>query len=263
MPKEAFGGDDDSESPPEEKKKLSLDKFNLSPDLNIRDLFWSIMGSYAATKKPGVDLKGLEQDRFALMRIALSILTTQNTEHYGLSPRFVSMYSVMMMLDGGWDDALSQFLERAAEERSGLAPALSYALKRLMSNESYAGLLSEQLSMLVRDRGTSETGLRLVADIGSAELVRSLRKELMIIARGDIGENQLNAIKALSLIRDDESVKQAFIVILSHWDAQARLAAAQALSSLRDDKDVKAAAEKRLEMETDSKVKQALKRIAK
>ena len=121
MPKEAFGGDDDSESPPE-KKKLSLDKFNLSPDVNIRDLFWSIMGSYAATKKPGVDLNTLDNDSFVLMRVALSVLSTQQTENYGLSPRFVSMYSVMMMLDGGWDPALGEFLEQASEEKFLEAP---------------------------------------------------------------------------------------------------------------------------------------------
>lgn len=261
MPKEAFGGDDDSESPPE--KKLSLEKFNLSPDTNIRDLFWSIMGSYAATKKPGVDLKELEHDRFALMRVALSALSTQHTEHYGLSSRFVSMYSVMMMLDGGWDDALQAFLERASEEKSGVASALSYALKRLISSEHYAEPLTEQLAHLVRDRGTSATGLALAAKMENAELARSLKKELMIIARGDIGENQLNAIKALSPIMDDDAVKKTFIIILSHWDAQARLAAAQALSSMKGDKEVKEAASKRLAMETDSQVKQVLKRIAK
>jgi len=261
MPKEAFGGDDSEEAPPE-KKLPPLDKFNLSPDMNIRDLFWRIMGSYATAKKPGVDLKKLEHDRFTLMRISLSVLTTQNTEQYGLSPRFISMYSVMMMLDGGWDDALGEFLERAADDKSGMAAALSYALKRLMSNERYEKALSEQLALLVRDRDTSATGLALVAAMKSEELVRSLKKELIIIARGDIGENQLNAIKALTLIKDDEAVKKSLIILLSHWDSQPRLAAAQVLSSMEKDKEVKEAASKRLTTETDSKIKQVLKRLA-
>jgi hypothetical protein len=56
-------------------------------------------------------------------------------------------------------------------------------------------------------------------------------------------------------------VKRSFIIILSHWDGQARLAAAQVLATMNKDPDVKEAAKKRLAMETDSKIKQVLKRI--
>lgn len=260
MPKEAFGGDDDSSEPEPEVKKPNLDKFNLAPDVNIRDLFWSIMGSYAATKKPGVDLKSLEHDSFVLMRVALSVLSTQQTDHYGLSSRFVSMYSIMMMLDGGWEPALKQFLEQAAGEKSMEAP-LIYALKRLIVHEQYGKPLSEQLVALLRDRDSSTVSLGLIAAMEHEELVRSIKKELTIIARGDIGQNQLNAIKALALIKDDDDVKRSFLIILSHWDAGARLAAAQVLVTMKKDKEVKEAAKKRLAMETDAKIKQVLKRI--
>ena len=101
MPKEAFGGDDDnSNNPLPEKKKLGLDKFGLSPDVNIRDVFWKIVGSYAATKKPGIELQTLKNDRFALMRVALSILSSQQSEQYGLAPKFMITYTIMMLLDG-------------------------------------------------------------------------------------------------------------------------------------------------------------------
>jgi hypothetical protein len=72
------------------------------------------------------------------------------------------MYSLMMMLDGGWDDALGEFLEQATEEKSMEAP-FHYALKRLLIHESYGKPLSEQLVAMVRDRNTSTLGLRLIA----------------------------------------------------------------------------------------------------
>ncbi|MBI2079710.1 hypothetical protein HYT84_03025, partial [Candidatus Micrarchaeota archaeon] len=47
-PQQAFGGDDDSgKAPPlEQNKKLDLRKYINKPDLNIRDLFWTIMEAY-------------------------------------------------------------------------------------------------------------------------------------------------------------------------------------------------------------------------
>jgi hypothetical protein len=84
----------------------------------------------------------------------------------------------------------------------------------------------------------------------------------LIIARGDIGENQLNAIKALSPIIDDADVKSSLIIVLSHWDAQARLAACGALMGTKGDKDVQAVASKRLPLETDEEAKRMLKKLA-
>jgi hypothetical protein len=261
MPKEAFGGDDEGSGAAEEKKKMGLSKFGLAPDTNIRDLFWKIMGSYAATKKPGTDLAKVEQDRFALMRIALSVLESQHSENYGLSPKFLATYTLMMMVDGKWKDAFADFLRKGRESRSGIHSEISGALRRLLSSESYRETVMETLNAMMRGKDSSGDAVAYVAEIHSAELSRSMKKELIILARGDIGDNQINAIKAVALIKEDEDVKKSMIVLLSHWDSAPRLAAAEVLLELRDDSEVKAAAQRRIASETDDDIKEVLEKI--
>ncbi|MCI0504206.1 hypothetical protein L0Y65_05880 [Candidatus Micrarchaeota archaeon] len=261
MPKEAFGGDDGG-SPAPEKRKLGLGKFGLSPDTNIRDIFWRVLGGYAAAKKPGVDLSTLENDRFALVRVAIAVLSTQQGERYGLAPKFIAIYSLMMIIDGGWNDALVEFLEMACEKKLGIRKEASHAMKKLLAHEKYGKALSESLAAMVRGRDTGPVALEYLADMDSPQLASAMKKELMIIARGDIGQNQLNAIKAISQIRDDPEIRKSLVILLSHWDAQARLAAAEVLLEIADDGEVRQAAEKRLAAETDEEIRKLLQRIA-
>jgi hypothetical protein len=263
MAKHAFGGDDDSsgDAPPPEKRKLDLDKYGLSPDINIRDVFWKIMGSYAATKKPGVELKTLENDRFALMRIALSILSSQHIEHYGLAPRFIINYTLMMLFDGGWKDALSEFLERASEKKLGIKMEVAHALKKMLSQETYAQAIINHFTMMIRSRGISSVALEYLVDLESVEIVQSLKKELIILARGDIGQNQLNAIKAISILKEDSEIKKSFTILLSHWDVHARLAAARVIYEMNCDGEVTKVVEKRIQLENNDEIKEELKKI--
>lgn len=262
MPKEAFGGDDDSSGAPEEKKKMGLARFNLAPDVNMRDEFWRIMGSYAATKKPGVELSAHAHDRFALMRIALSVLESQHSEDYGMPPKFLATYALMMMLDGGWKDALIEFLLRGRESRANLKADIAYAIRRIVAQEDHRERMTEYLSSMLRGKESGGDAVAYIAEAGSEELARPMKKELLIIARGDIGENQLNAMKAISLIKDDPEVKKSLVVLLSHWDGIARLAAAELLLGFIEDKEVRSAAEKRLESESDPDIREVLKKIA-
>jgi hypothetical protein len=262
MPKETFGGGDDSGGGgAEERKKPSLDRFGLGPDVNIRDLFWKLMASYAATRKPKEDLQALAHDRFALMRVALSTLASPGSAHFGPAPRFIALFSAMMFLDAGWEDAFMQFLAEGYGSGPEARKELSAAMKRLAQNKAYADMLAGCFSTMLRGREQGATALFYVAAAGSAELSRALRKELVIFARGDIGENQQNAIKAITLIKDDADVKKSLVVLLSHWDAGARLAAAKALETMKNDPDVRAAVASRLGSETDQQVKRILSRI--
>lgn len=262
MPKEAFGGDDTPGGAPEKQKKMGLGKFGLSPDANIRDVFWKIMGGYAAAKKPGVELSSLSNDRFALMRVAASVLSSQHGEQFGLSPKFIAQYSLMMMIDGGWDDALAEYLETACEKKLGIKGDVAAALKRLAAQERYGKAIGESLSQMVRGRESGAVALEFIAEVGSRELVLALKKELMIIARGDIGQNQLNAIKAITIISEDEEIRKSLVILLSHWDTQARFAAAEALQGISSHPDVKAAVAKRLDAERDEEIIRLLKRIS-
>lgn len=261
MPKETFGGDGDDEGA-EEKKKLGLDKFNLSPDTNIRDLFWKIMGSYAAAKKPGVELASLEHDRFALMRVAVSVLSNPDSEHFGMSPRFVAMYTTTMMLEAGWKDVVPEFLNVSLEPRLKIKEHVKASLKKLIAQDKYREMLFGIIANMLRKTDTTPVALAYISELGAPELSLMVKKELIIFARGDIGENQQNAISAIATIKEDPDVKKSFIILLSHWDKEARRAAAGYLVGMEDD-DVKAAAKKRIELESDEEIKKILMRIAK
>lgn len=262
MPKETFGGDGDDEEAGEERKKPALDKYTLSPDSNIKDLFWRILGSYAAAKKPGVELNELEQDRFALMRSAVSALSNPDTGHYGLSPRFVATYSMMMMLDAEWKDMFADFLTLSMESRMKIADYVKSGLKKLIAQEKYKSMVYQYLEEMLRNNDSAPVALAYIADINDPVLSAALKKELIIFARGDIGENQRNAIMAISGIKNDSDVLKSLIVLLSHWDKEARMAAAIALDGVENE-EVKEAAAKRIESETDDEIKKILKRISK
>ena len=258
-PREAFGGDDEGGGEEAEVKKLDLSRFGLGPDTNIRDVFWEIMASYATSGKSGIDLSRLNAERFTLMRIALSVLARRQSQSYGLSQRAVIVYTFMMIFDAGWEDVLVEFLERTF---SIDARAVRHALRYALSQKKYREVLSERFTKMLRDVETVETAISILADIGDDRLARAMKKELTIIARGDIGENQLNAIKLLALIRKEEGVKKSLIALLSHWDEEARLAAAQALVGMKDNA-VKKAAEERLKKESSNEVIKILKRLIK
>ncbi|MBU0590921.1 HEAT repeat domain-containing protein [Candidatus Micrarchaeota archaeon] len=262
MPEQTFGGDDDSSGGGEEiRKKVDLSKYGLAPDTNIRDVFWKIMGAYAATKKPGVDLNSLEHEKFSLMRVAISVLSRPHNEHYGLSPRFIVMYSLMMMLDGKWMDAFSEFLSIGLDDKIGITKDIVFSIKKLSATEPYEQDINNYFGQMIRARDTVSIALPYINEMKNQDIVKVMKKELIILARGDIGENQINAINSLELIKEDEDVKKSMIILLSHWDAEARLAAANVLATMKSN-DIKDAATKRVDKESNEEVKKILLRLA-
>ena len=261
MPRETFSGGD-GDGTDSAKKRPALGRFGLAPDVNIRDVFWRIMASYMAAKKPGTDLRELDNDRIALVRVALSVLNNPNPSHSGMSPRFVTLFTMTMLLDAGWDDAFAEFLSGGFQGKAKARKDIAHVIGKLQENGGHAKTLAEWFTAMLRNRETNAMALGYVADVGSEALALAIKKELIIFARGDIGENQRNAIKAATLIKDDTDVRKSLIVILSHWDAEARLAAADALAGAKDESgELAKAVEKRMAEETDERVKQALKRI--
>lgn len=260
MPKETFSGGDDSGAGTA-KKRPTLGKFGLAPDVNIRDVFWRIMASYVAVRKPGMDLKALDNDRIALVRVALAVLNGPHPGHSGMPPRFIARYALAMMLDAGWEDALLEFIVGACHGNPKAKKDIVAELRALQT-QAEIKKLADCFTTMLRNRETNATALECLADMGSPALALAVKKEIIIFARGDVGENQRNAIKAATLIKDDADVRNSLIVLLSHWDAEARLASAEALGGAKDEGgEIARAVEKRLAEETDARVKEALKRI--
>jgi len=257
MPKETFGGDDDSGAVVEEKKrKLDLSKYSKGPDSNIRDVFWAIIGSYGAKQTP--DFSDLENDRFALIRVATSAISNPSPLHVRLTPSTISRYTLMMVMDAGWQDCFTEFLEECAA-REQQRNAVIAGMKKIEEDPNYLQKMVESLRSMLRQHEMSAITLKYLAEMSSIKIMEELKKELVIFARGDIGENQLNAIAALSTLPKDADVIKTIILLLSHWDETARMAAAEFLLKNRSS-DGDAALEKRLEKETDPSIRNIIQK---
>lgn len=263
-PAQTFGGDDDEDLPPEEPvKKLDLHRYGLSPDKNIREVFWEIMGSYASTKKPGTDLAAYENERFALIRVAAATLDNQENMHYGLTDGFVSRYTLLMLMDAGWEDAFSEFIEECKEGHGQEDAYILNSLRRIWKEENYQKIIIKYFTNMLRSRRYAAIALHYLARLKNKAISLALKRELVILARGDVGENQINAIRATSLILDEENVRKSFQVLLSHWDTEVRRLIAELLQPYSKDETVKASARRRLPIETNEETKKLLSNLSK
>ncbi len=263
MPKQTFGGDDDTEyTEEEEKKKLKLSKFELEPDYNVRDLFWKILASYAATKSPGKDLSKIKEQRIPLEKSAISVLESRRSHFYGLSPQFVARYALMMFVDGGWGDAFIDFLCDTRQSKVESWKYVVQALKNLLAMEKYRIKITEYFSTEIRNSKLYPCILFYLPKLKDKKLVEKVRRETSIYAKGEMEENQMNAIDAIALL-DDEEVKGIMLNLLRHWDVKVRKKVAEKLKSMKlAAKDIELI-KRRIEVEPDKDIKNILNRKVK
>lgn len=260
MGKQTFGGDDDEEAAEEIQKKLKLSKFELAPDYNIRDLFWKILGSYAATKTPGIELSKVADQRIPLVKVAVSVIESKKSHFYGLSPQFVARYTIMMALDGGWDDAFIQFISDMKESRAKGWKNVAQAMKHLLATEKYRGKITEYFKSAIRSSDIYPYVLFYLPKIKDRELIAELKKEVSIFARGEMEENQINAIESLALLKDDANVRSTMLSLLNHWDVKIRKKSAEKIKDMELNKEAVEFIKRRMEAEPDEEIKKILKR---
>ncbi len=257
------GGDDDSTPlDPNQQKKPNLKKFHFNPDMNIRDVFWSIMDSYASKtplKKSVID--ELENSRHSLARIAISTLQKPESSYYDISPHFIAQYTLMFFMDAGWEDTGAEFIVKSFDISQKSHPAVVFALTALLGIEQYQTILSEWFMHMIRKRGYTEGALAYVSELQLEKLSSYLKKELIIIARGDIEKNQYNAITALSILLNDSEVLTTIISLINHWDEETRKLVAQILQEIKGNATLKASASNRLAIEDNDYVKRLLLKI--
>lgn len=259
--KQSHGGDDnDSGAPPQAMKKPSLKKFASMPDTNIRDLFWRIMAEYAAKQGQGVDPAPYQDMRSSLIRIALSVLENPASAYHGLSPAFTALYTLTLVLDGGWEDMFIAILDATAPATSKARKPMARAMLRLLSQQSYRARVTPYLERAIKEPTLTAVVLEYLVEMGDPTLISALKKWLLVIAQTDIESNQIYAIGALASLPTDEETKALFLRLLSHWDPQTRKAIATLLAS-RKDAQVLQEAKRQLAVETDEEVKSLLQRI--
>ena len=96
----------------------------------------------------------------------------------------------------------------------------------------------------------------------SKNLVENVRRETSIYAKGEMEENQMNAIDAIALL-DDEEVKNIMLNLLRHWDVKVRRKVAEKLKTMKlEAKDIELI-KGRVEAEPDKDIKNILNRKVK
>lgn len=258
--KQAHGGDDTGGVVQTPVKKPSLDKFVSMPDMNVRDLFWKVMDEYAARKGKGVDPRPYADLRTALVRIALSVLQNPQSAYHGLSPGSTALYTLIMVLEGEWEDMFIEILEKTGNQDRKLRRPMVRAMQRLLEQPVYRDRILLYLENMIKNILQIGPAMLYVVELGDVELVRVLKKWIVVVAQTDIEANQIYAISALSMLKDDPEVKPLFLRLLTHWDVQTRRIIALLLLKQADDDVVREAA-RQLPFETDEDVRALLQKI--
>ncbi len=265
-PAQAFGGDDDSSAAPLEVpvKKLDLKRYASKPDANIRDVFWEIMASYA-TKNQLIaeDLKPFESERHGLVKIGLSVIENPESAYYGISRNFAARYTLMMTIDGAWDDSFDEIIVSSYDKRKEPDKTLTTALNKIYEIDKYREYIKEAFKLMIKEHSTLEAVLAYIRIMKNKELINYLKKEILIVAKGDVESNQYNAMIALATIMDeDEEAKTAIIYLVMHWDEETRKVAATLLKGNNDPR-IPDTAKKQLVMESNEEVKKLLIKLIK
>ena len=261
MPEQTFGGDDDKgQQPQQPAKKLDLKKYASKPDMNIRDIFWDLMASYATKKNFTKDeLKPLSHERIPLMRIALNVVENPQSAYFGLSRNLTALYSIMVLLDGGWDDAFEQFIVKSYEENEKPVPTIVAAINKTCENEKYKEQIKLIFKKMTRNHDQIHAVLAYLSKIGNNDILTELKKEVMIIARSDIEKNQYYAMLALARIMDNDA-KSTLIGLINHWDIETRKTALDLLKKEKDPR-INEIAKRQLQIESDPAIKKILAKI--
>lgn len=257
------GGDDDSsDSVQETQKKLDLRKFVNKPDLNIRDLFWTIILAYASNENVKGPLKDFSGQRMALLRVAVSVI--QQPEKYlteEIELNDVAGYTLRMIFDEGWIDVFAALLSNTYNLKDGVNFPLVIAMKKLCENEAYLLRMGEFSKEIILDDHETEAMLAYLAELNDQRVSERLKKEITILASEGIDQVQHYAMFALKpLVEKDEKVQAMIIKLMDSWDDETRRIAASILCEVKNDKTIHAA-KKQLELEDNEEIKELLNKI--
>lgn len=260
MPEQSYGGDDDNAKAPETQKKLKLSRFELGPDLNIRETFLRLLSLYDDSKDPAINFDEFATHKFAFEKCAVSLMESKEGNLYGMSHQLVARNTTMMFLDANWEDAFLQFINDMRESKMEGWKYVVNAIRHILQYEKYRQKLFDHFKKSIRDSNGYSTALFYLPKLKDSTLISEMKREISIYARGDSEENQGNAMDALSVISEDEEARNVLMSLLNHWDAGVRRKAAGIMKNMKMDEKIAEFIEKKAETETDEDIKKILKK---
>jgi hypothetical protein len=261
------GGDDDSSgaaAPASPQKGPDLRRYINKPDYNIRDLFWTIMKSYAENKDIKETLKNFYSERLSLMRVAVSVVKQPDrflTEE--MSEQDVATYTIRMIFEEEWEDVFIKLIGEAYERKSGVSLPFLIGMQKNLESPKAKGLFIKYVNNLLLDNFDTEGILAFIAELNIPEITNELKKELLVLAVEGIDQSQHYAIFALApLVDKDDTVKKSLIMLLRSWDEESRRIATYVLRNCKDPM-LLDAAKKQLTIEDNDQIKKVLQEIIK
>ncbi len=251
-PKIVMGGDDDEEEIIEEEPtKPRLDKYGLGPDINIREIFWKIIEGKIK------DLKKYQIHRFAIANAACAVLASSEKNPLEITKKELVKRIINLLITTKWTDAFKKFLD-CSSKHTLAARAIANFTKTAPDQEQIYVL--NTIKEMLRNINTAEVALNILIYLKDPKLLKYLKRELILFARGGVGTKQYLTIEILSRLKEDFEVQDALIMLLSHWDDNTRLEAANALKGTTSTR-CKHIAKTRYAIEQNEEVKKALKKL--
>ncbi|MBN2478375.1 hypothetical protein JXB01_03745 [Candidatus Micrarchaeota archaeon] len=211
--KQTHGGGDDIEYEDEEEKKINLSKYLENSDYNLSGVLEKILLAYKKEQDIRKELEKLKHERMALFRIALRNIESggEIEKKLRMGRTDIAYYSILVLLDMEWYDVFSKMVTETFK-KEGHPPQIIVAMNKAFqkNKEKFIEFIEEMITDI-----DNEEVISLVSEMGNKDLVSSLKKELIFIARDDIGKNKSNAIHSLSLLCGDREVVETYKKILS------------------------------------------------
>lgn len=217
--KQEHGGGDDIEYDDEAvEKPIKLDKYLHASDFNITDIFERIVKAYQRGEDPKKLLEKIKYERMSLMRAGIRAMQ-RGLIHLKISKKMIAFYLARIILDQDWKIVFNNLIRESYDGKTKHPLCLVVGMNK--SYSKYKEKFTLWISDLVVDLNNEEV-LSLVHEMHNKELVASLKKHLILIARDDVGKNKDNAINALvNIAKDDPDIIRLLALILKRPDEEA------------------------------------------
>ncbi|MDD5023314.1 MAG: hypothetical protein PHU63_04045, partial [Candidatus ainarchaeum sp.] len=197
-------------------EKIKLDKYLNVSDTNISDLFDKIIEGYRTGKDISKLLEKVKHERMALLRAGIRAIN-QGAPYFKISKSQMAYYLLKMIFDQDWKMVFKNLLIELYNEKTNYPIHFVAGVSRIY--REYTDKANEWIEELIGNMDNEEI-VSLISEMNNEELVLKLKRQIMFIARDDVGKNKSNAISALSSIWNDEDVIKLLIVLLKRKDEE-------------------------------------------
>lgn len=226
--KQQHGGDDDPDVQDEEVvEKIKLDKYLHASDFNLTDMFERIIRAYQRKEKTDNLLERIKHERMSLLRSGIRAVNN-GLPHLKISKNRIAYYLVKMILDQDWRIVFKNLVTETYNLKTKHPLPLIVGINKAYYEQKKK--FEEWTTELIINIDNEEI-ISLINEMHNDELTRALKKQLMLIARDDVGNNKNNAIHSLiDILNEDADIAKLFRILLRRNDPETQIYVLHAIS---------------------------------